>query len=210
MGPFANEREVQDSLAPVQLDVTVDQEVASMKRGKGVQLLAIAVVAIGCVSGGVLAVQRLDRDRAYEQASAAAQDLRRTHVTAFVQCALPFAKSSSMESSERLYAAFADMIERSSTHYADVLRQCEPKLASLAPELAALSAPKELRGSLDGLRQAASQLNGSAAALRGALEDPAQSEDYVAVTAHADKLAKAIFGYEARDDAMQGALAALR
>lgn len=210
MGPFANEREVQDSLAPVQLDGTVDQEVAGMKRGKGVQLLAIAVVAIGLVSGGVLAMRGLDRDRAYEQASAATQDLRRTHVTAFVQCALPFAQSSSMASSDRLYAAFADMIERSAAHYADVLRQCEPKLASLAPELAALSAPGELRTSLDGLRQAAAQLNGSATALRVALEDPAQREDYVTVTARADKLAKSVFSYEARDDAMQGALAAMR
>ena len=210
MGPFSNEREAPDSLAPVQLDVTVDQEVAGMKRGKGVQLLALAVVAIGSVSGGVLAVQRLDRDRAYEQASAAAQELRRTHVSAFLQCALPFAQSSSTESRERLYAAFADMIERSSTQYAQVLRQCEPKLASLQPELAAVRAPGELSGALDALRQAAAQLSGSAAALRNSLEDPAQREDYVAVTSHADKLAKAVFTYEDRDDAMQGALAALR
>jgi hypothetical protein len=211
MGPFAGEREVQDSLAPVQLDVrSVDEEVASMNRGKGVQLLAIAVVVVGAISGGVLTMQRLDRDRAYEQAGAATQELRRTHVTAFVQCALPFAQSSSMESRERLYAAFADMIERSANGYAQVLRQCESKLLTLPPALGALRAPSEIRGPIARLRESSLALQQASSALRGALEDPAQREDYVAVTARADHLAKAVFAYEDRDEDLRNALTARR
>jgi hypothetical protein len=210
MGPFANEREEQDSLAPVQLDVSVDREVASMNRGKGVQLLAVIVVALGTVSGGVLAMKRLDRDRAYEQTSAAAQDLRRTHVTAFVQCALPYAQASSMASPERLYAAIADMVERSAANYAQVLRQCENKLLTLPPAIGSLQAPSELRVPLARLRESSLQLQQASSALRTALEDPAQREDYVGVTARADHLAKAVFAYDASDADLRESLEAKR
>jgi hypothetical protein len=199
MGPHASERGEQDSLAPVQLDATDDRAVASMKRGKGLQLLAVVVVALGTVSGGVLAMKRLDRDRAYGQTSAAAQELRRTHVSAFVQCALPFAQSSNLQSPERMYAAIADMVERSAASYAQVLRQCENRLLTLPPALGALRAPAELRAPIARLREASLQLQQASTALRGALEDPAQREDYVGVTARADQLARAVFAYEDRD-----------
>jgi len=208
MRPFAGEREEQDSLAPVQLDVSDDQELASMKRGKGVQLLAVVIIALGTVSGGVLAMRGLDRDRAYEQASAATQELRRTHVTAFVQCALPFAQASNLASPERLYAAIADMVERSAATYAQVLRQCESKLLTLPPALGSLRAPSELRGSIARLRESSLQLQQASSALRSALEDPAQREDYVGVTARADHLAKAVFAYDARDTELRETLAA--
>jgi len=199
MDPFASERGEQDSLAPVQLDVSDDREVASMKRGKGVQLLAVVVIALGTVSGGVLAMKRLDRDRAYEQTSAATQELRRTHVSAFVQCALPFAQTSNLESPDRLYAAIADMVERSAATYAQVLRQCESKLLTLPPALGSLRVPSELRVPIARLRESSLQLQQASSALRSALEDPAQREDYVGVTARADHLAKAVFAYDASD-----------
>lgn len=210
MEPFVNERGAPDSLAPVQVDVTVDQEVASMNRGKGVQLLAIAVVLLGTVSGGVFAMRRLDRERVYEQASAAAQQLKRTHVTAFVQCALPYAQASSFASSERLYAAFANMIERSPATYAQVLRQCEPKLLTLAPGIGSLPAPSELKQPLARLRESSLQLQQASSALRMALEDPGKREDYVAITALADGLAKAVFAYDDRDRELRETLEAKR
>ena len=210
MGPFENERGEQDSLAPVQLDVNVDAEVASMNRGKGVQLLAVVVIALGTVSGGVLAMKRLDRDRAYEQAGAAAQELRRTHVTAFVQCALPFAHASNLETPERLYAAIADMVERSAASYAQVLRQCENKLLTLPPAIGSLRAPGELRAPIARLRESSLQLQQASTALRSALEDPAQREDYVGVTARADQLAKAVFAYDRSDGELRETLESKR
>lgn len=151
-------------------------------------------------------MRRLDRERHFEQTSAAVQQLVHTHVTAFEQCALPLAQASAFESSDRLYAAFADMIERSASNYARVLQLCEPKLAGLPPALAAIRPPSELAREWAHLQSAAAALHDSEIALRSALEDPNQREDYVAVTACADNLAKMIFAYEDRDAALQRAL----
>jgi hypothetical protein len=206
MGTFGNERGEQDSLAPVQLEVSIDRELAGMKRGRGAQLFAIAVVTLGTISGGVFAMRRLDRERNFEQTSAAVQQLVHTYITPFEQCALPLAQASAFESSERLYAAFADMIERSASNYARVLQLCEPKLAGLPPSLAAIRPPSELAREWAQLQSAAAALHDSEIALRSALEDPNQREDYVAVTACADNLAKMIFAYQERDAALQHAL----
>lgn len=206
MEPFGSERGEQDSLAPVQLEVSIDQELARMHRGRGVQLLAIAIVTLGTVSGGVFAVHRLDRERGYEQTSAAVQQLQHTHISAFEQCALPLSQASSFETSERLYAAFADMIERSASNYAHVLQLCEPKLTGLPTALAAIHAPAELQHEWNGLQTASLLLRDAAVRLRTSLEDPAQREDYVAVTARADHLARALFAYEDRDNELQQAL----
>ena len=75
----------QESLAPFQLDrLTIEEEVAFMNRGKGLQLLSVLALAGVLVAGGAMAMKSLDREQKLSQAGAAAMDLGREHLDAYL------------------------------------------------------------------------------------------------------------------------------
>lgn len=192
-------KQEQDSLAPVQLDrLSIEEEVAVMNRGKGAQLLAVAGIAGLLLIGGAAAMKGLEREQSYSQASAAVTDIKDRHVDAYMSCALPGVPALNIASAERLHSAVEGFAERFQKDYGLVLRRCEPKLEGLMAELSTAPVPAEMQPSLAELRKAASSLHSAAASLRDYLEDPNKAYDYVAVTGHIDRFAKARTRYAER------------
>jgi hypothetical protein len=201
----------QDSLAPVQLDrLTIDEEVAFMNRGKGSQLLALASIAGLLLVGGAAAMKGLERDQGYNQAGAAVSEIKDRHVDAYLSCALPGVPALNMASTERLHSAIENFAERFQKDYGLVLRRCEPQLEGLVSDLSQAPVPSDMRPALLELQKAGTTLYSSAASLRDYLEDPSKAYDYVAVTGHIDRLAKARTRYAERQTDFELSLNAKR
>jgi hypothetical protein len=162
-----------------------------MNRGKGAQLLAVAGIAGLLLIGGAAAMKGLEREQSYSQAGAAVTAIKDQHVDAYLACALPGVPALNMASSERLHSAIENFTERFQKDYGLVLRRCEPRLEGLVADLAQAPIPGDMKPSLEELKAAASSLYSAAAGLRDYLEDPGKPYDYVAVTGHIDRLAKA-------------------
>jgi hypothetical protein len=189
----------QDSLAPLQLDrASVEEEAASMNRGKGRQLLAIAGIAGLLLIGGAAAMKGLEREQGYSQAGAALGEIKDRHVDAYMACALPGVPALNVASSERLHSSLENFAERFQKDYGLVLRRCEPRLEGLVADLAQAPVPRDMKPALAELQTAASSLYSAAASLRDYLEDPSKAYDYVTVTGHIDRLAKARTRYSER------------
>lgn len=193
-------RTEQDSLAPVQLDrLTIEEEVASMGRGKGRALLSIAVLCGVLALGGGLFMQTLDREQAEHDRSAAVSQLQQDHVQAYLSCVLPGAVASAYESSDRLLSAIEGKLEHKRKAYGATLERCEQKLSGLTTALSAAEVRGDLEPALTNLKTDADTLTQSAAGLREYLQDPSQSYDYVQAVARMDRLAQAAVRYGATD-----------
>jgi len=203
----SKEKREQDSLAPMQLDrLSIEEEVATMNRGKGAQLLAVAVIVSVFAIGGAWTMKQLDRTQAEGQAGAAVAGLREAHVDAYLKCAIPDAPVGVFSSSERLHSAIEIIAERYQKAYARTLESCEPKLAGLVPSLAEAAVSPALEPAVTGLRAAAVSVEESATDLRGYLGDPRRGYDYVEVTAFIDRLARASAAYYKQDLALRAEL----
>jgi hypothetical protein len=184
-----DDKREQDSLAPVQLDrLTIDEEVATMNRGKGAQLVSVAIMVSAFAVGGAWMMKVMDRNQAEGEAGAAVAGLREQHVDAYLRCAMPEAPASVFSNSERLHTAIEGIAERYQKAYARTLESCEPKLVGLLPSLMAAPVSGKLEPTVEGLKSAAVSVQDSAEDLRGYLADPRRAYDYVEVTAFIDRL----------------------
>jgi hypothetical protein len=198
------EKSEQDSLAPMQLDrLTIEEEVAGMNRGKGAQLLGVAMMVSALAVGGAWAMKRIDRDQAENGAAAMVAGLRVQHVEAFLVCILPEAPLSVFSSSERLHSAIETQTERYQKAYANTLASCEPKLQGLVPALAAAPVASSLGPTVNELTAAGQAIQDGAGDLKGYLGDARRPYDYVEVTAFIDRLARAAASYNAHDAALR-------
>lgn len=203
----SQDKREQDSLAPMQLDrLSIEEEVAFMNRGKGARLLGVAMMVSALAVGGAWAMKRMDRGLAESEAGAAVAGLRQEHVESFLACAVPDAPVASFANSERLHSAIEHLTERYQKAYARTLESCEPKLAGLVPSLTLAPVASHVEPAVAELRAAAIALQDSAADLRGYLEDPRRSYDYVEVTAFIDRLARASAAYHQQDQALRAQL----
>jgi len=204
----SNDKREQDSLAPMQLDrLTIEEEVAGMNRGKGVQLLGVAIIASVLVVGGAVAMKRMDRGQAEGQAGAAVAGLLERHVDAYFACAVPDTPMAAFSSSERLHSAIEALAERYQKAYARTLESCEPKLEGLVPALTVAPVARSLEPAVAELRTAAISVQDGASDLRSYLSDSRRQYDYVEVTAFIDRLAKASAAYHKQDQAVRAQLA---
>lgn len=200
MEPKSEPRDGQDSLAPVQLDRrAIEEEVASMKRGKGARLLGVAAIVGAFTLGGAWLMRQVDRNRAESEAGAAVAALREAHVDAYLRCVVPGAPAGTLASAERLHSAIETQAERHEKAYARTLASCEPKLAGLVPSIQAAPVGSALEPAVHAVEAAALAVQDGAADLRGYLEDPRRRYDYVEVTAFIDRLARASAEYHAAD-----------
>jgi hypothetical protein len=203
----SKEKREQDSLAPMQLDrLTIEEEVADMNRGKGAQLLGVAIIASVLVVGGAVAMKQMDRDQAEGQAGAAVAGLLEQHVDAYFACVLPDTPTAAFSSSERLHSAIEGLAERYQKAYARTLESCEPKLQGLVPALTVAPVAKAIEPAVAELRSAAISVQDSATDLRAYLSDSRRPYDYVEVTAFIDRLAKASAAYHTQDQAVRAQL----
>ena len=197
----------QDSLAPVQLDrLTIEEEVAGMNRGKGAQLLAVAVLVSAVAIGGAWLMKQIDRSQAEGQAGAAVAGLREQHLDAYLACVVPNAPAGVFSSSERLHTAIETLAERFQKDYARTLQSCEPKLTGLLPALAAAPVASDLQPIIGNLKVAAISVKNSAEDLRSYLSDPQRPYDFVEVTQRIDHLARASAAYHKQDQVLRGEL----
>jgi hypothetical protein len=194
----------QDSLAPMQLDrLTLEEEVASMKRGKGAQLLGVAVIVSALAIGGAWLMKQMDRNEAEGQAGAAVAALREQHLDAYLRCVVPNAPAEVLSNSVRLHSAIEALTERYQKAYAGTLDSCEPKLVGLVPALAAAPVSTALHPVMGNLKVAAISVQNSAEELRDYLADPARPYDYVEITAFIDHLARASAAYHKQDQVLR-------
>jgi hypothetical protein len=203
------DRKEQDSLAPVQLDrLTIEEEAAFMSRGKGKQLVTIALLASVLAVGGGFLMKTLDRVQAEHERSLAVAELRESHVDAFLSCVLPGIAPSAFDSRERLLGALERVVEQKQKRFAATLARCEVKLEGLERGLHAASVRSDLDPARGKLEREAKAITRSAAALREHLQDPARAYDYVQAVASIDRLARAAASYGAADQAYRAQLAA--
>jgi len=199
-----DDKREQDSLAPVQLDrLTIEEEVATMNRGKGARLLSVAIVASAVAVGGAWMMKAMDRSQAESQAGTAVAALREQHVDAYLRCVLPEAPAAVFSNSERLHTALEGLAERYQKAYARTLESCEPKLEGLRPALAVTPISGKLAPTVEGLKSAALGVQDSAEDLRSYLADPRRGYDYVEVTAFIDRLARAATTYHRQDQSLR-------
>lgn len=200
----SKEKREQDSLAPVQLDrLTIEEEVAGMNRGKGAQLLGVAMMVGALAVGGAWAMKRIDRGQAESDAAAAVAGLRVQHVEAYLVCILPEAPLSVFSNSERLHSAIENLAERYQKAYARTLESCEPKLEGLVPSLTVAPVAKSLEPAVAGLKTSAIAIEQGAEDLESYLGDSRRPYDYVEVTAFIDRLARAAASYNRQDEALR-------
>lgn len=200
-------RDEQDSLAPVQLDrLTIEEEVAFMNRGKGAQLLGVAVLVSALAVGGAWTMKQIDRNEAQGQAGAAVAGLREQHLDAYLQCVVPSAPAGVFSNSERLHTAIESLAERYQKQYARTLQSCEPKLAGLVPALTAAPVAPAVVPIVRNLKIAAISVKNSAEDLRSYLAAPDRAYDYVEVTQRIDHLARAAAAYHDQDQALRAEL----
>jgi hypothetical protein len=199
-----DDKREQDSLVPLQLDrLTIEEEVATMNRGKGAQLLSVAIIVSVFAVGGAWLMKTMDRSQAEGQAGAAVAGLREQHLDAYLRCVMPEAPAAVFSNSERLHSAIEGLAERYQKAYARTLESCEPRLAGLLPSLAMAPVAGKLEPTVEGLKSAAISVQDSAEDLRGYLSDPHRAYDYVEVTAFIDRLARAAVAYQKQDQALR-------
>jgi hypothetical protein len=197
----------EDSLAPVELDrLTIEEEAASMNRGKGKQLLSTLVVVGTLAAGGAFVMQELDRQQAEIERGQAVADLRGDHLEAYLQCVVKDASPVALKIDDRIHGLIEGVVERGQKRSAAAFARCGQKLSELAPALAEARVTAELTPLLGELRTAATNVTRSALELHAYLADPAKPYDFVQATALIDRLARAVTAYREHDTAFRSEL----
>jgi hypothetical protein len=192
-----------DSLAPVQLErAGIDEEIAQMKRGKGMRLtLTLLVAAIGVV-GGTRWMGKIDDSQAYAAAAERLESIDSQQGEAFLRCALPNVQNSQLGSAPALLNAIEIASDRLDKRYGKLLEQCDYLLDGLTSSLSGLRAPADMTRRLQTLQSSASQLSSAFQDYRDYLLDPNKRYDYVQALPMIEKIANHWQEYQtARADA---------
>lgn len=186
-----------ESLAPIQLErISVDEEVAQMKRGKGMQLVLTALVIALGVAGGSRWMSDIDASQAYAAAADRLEAIDSQQGDAYLRCALPNVQNSQLSSASSLHNAIEIASERLEKRYGKLLEQCDYLLVGLTSALSAMRAPADMTRRMDDLRVSADQLGDAFQDYRDYLLDPAKPYDYVQATPLIEKIANHWQQYE--------------
>jgi hypothetical protein len=200
-----------NSLAPIQLErASVDDDVASMKSGKGLRLAATLLVTAAAVVGGTQLLGAMDAHQAYAHAAEQLEVIDSQQSEAFLRCALPNIQRAQLSDPSALHTAIEIASERMDKGYGRVLAQCEPLLQSFEEAVNQIKAPSDMTRRLQGLSLAAGELGHSWGDYRTYLQDPAQRYDFVQATPRIEKITSAWANYQTQRTQVREALSAKR
>jgi hypothetical protein len=198
-----------ESLAPIQLErLSVDDDVAQMKRGKGLRLTVTVLVSLIAITAGARLLGRIDQTQAYATAAERLETIDNQRSEAFLRCALPNVQPTQLASASELHTAIEIATERLDKRYGTQIAQCTHLLADLQQSLSALEAPSDMTRRLEGLRAAAGELSQAWTAYRGYLQDPRKPYDYVQAVPMIEKITNAWTNYRGQLNDTKAALRA--
>jgi hypothetical protein len=204
-------RDDPNSLAPIQLErASVEEDVASMKSGKGLRLTATLLVTAVAVVGGTQLLGAMDAHQAYAHAAEQLELIDSQQSEAFLRCALPNIQRAQLNDPSALHTAIEIASERMDKGYGRVLAQCEPLLQSFEEAVNGIKAPSDMTRGMQGLSLAAGELVRSWASYRTYLQDPAQRYDYVQATPRIEKITTAWASYQTQRTQVRDGLSAKR
>jgi hypothetical protein len=198
-----------DSLAPVQLErLSIEEDIALMRRGKTLPLTLSLLLATVAVVAGVRWVGELDAQQAYAHAADRLETIDSQQSEAFLRCALPNVQRSQLSSTVALHNAIEIASERFDKFYGRQLTHCEHYLVDLETELDAVKVPTDMTRQLTSLRNAAHEFGLAWSNYRDYLRDPTQSYDYVRATPMIEKVTLAWGSYRAQQVEIKAVLRA--
>jgi hypothetical protein len=205
----ATGRKDPDSLAPVQLERTsLGEDVALLKRGKGLHLVVTLLIAAVAVVGGTRWMGHIDAVQAYAHAAEQLAAPNTQGGDEFLHCALPNLQPSQLAAAQSLHNAIEVMSERLDKKYGSQLERCAYLLDNLQNGLSAVRAPSDMTRRLDGLRSSAREFSDAWNNYRAYLQDPTQRYDYVRATPMIEKITLAWQAYRTQRNDTQAALRA--
>jgi hypothetical protein len=197
----------QGSLAPIQLERTsVDEEVALMKRGKGLRLTVTLLVSLVAIAGGARLLSNMDTTRAYASGADRLDAIDAQQSEAFLRCALPNLQRAQVASASALFSAIEFATERFDKQYGKQLAQCAPLLGELQHALDGVRAPSDMTLRVQSVRVSAQELGQAWNAYRVYLQDPNKRYDYVQATPMIEKISEAWETYRGQLDSTKAAL----
>jgi hypothetical protein len=186
-----------ESLAPIQLErVSVEDEVAQMKTGKGLRLTLTLLIGVAGVFGIMRWMGTIDHSQAYAHAADRLEEIDAQQGEAYLRCALPNLQNSQISSSTALHSAIEVVSERYDKRYAQQLAGCAYLLNALESALSTVQAPPDMTRRVEGLRLSAQNFAQAWEHYRAYLKDPAQRYDYVQATPLIEKISVAWQGYQ--------------
>jgi hypothetical protein len=200
-------RDAPHSLAPVQIEVAgLDEDIALLKRGKGVRLM-LTLLCGGLAAFGIVRwMDTLDGSQTYAAAAARLEAINAQQGSAFMRCVLPDVQRSQLASRQALHTAFENASERAQKYYGKQLERCAVLSDELEQRLNHLAVPADLFGQTQNVRSAARELNRALTAYRSYLQDPVRPYDYVQVTPMIERLSIAWTDYEEQRSELDRAL----
>jgi hypothetical protein len=196
-----------ESLAPIQLErVSLDEEVAQMKTGKGLRLTLTLLIGAAAVFGVVRWMGNLDTAQAYAHAADRVEEIDAQQGGAFLRCALPNLQNSQLTSASALHSAIETVSERLDKHYAHQLASCASLLEEFETALGTVRAPADMKLRIEGLRRSAHDFAQAWHNYQAYLQDPAQRYDFVQATPLIEKIGVAWQGYQTQRTEADSAL----
>jgi len=199
------------SLAPIQLErSSVDEDIAQLKRGKGLRLTLTLAVGLAAIAGGTQLLRSMDAHQAYAKAGEQLELVDAQQSEAFLRCALPNLQRSQLDDPSELHTAIEIATERMDKAYGRVLAQCDPLLESFEEAVSQIKGPADMTRRLSSLSNAAGALGHSWSEYRKYLQDPTQHYDYVQAAPRIEKITNAWQDYQTQRDQTRDALAQRR
>jgi hypothetical protein len=195
-----------DSIAPIELDrLTIEEEIASMNRGRGKSITGIVAAVAAAVVAVVLMLRTMDADRAYTETGAAVRGLAAEHFDSYWLCAVPAALRMPVDSGEKLATQLERVADHLGRSYGATLQRCEARLEPLPGKLGALAVPDALETDRARLVGASETLLSRVKALRERL-GAVESYSFASVASEIDGVAKAYDGFSTARSELLGAV----
>lgn len=152
-------REDPHSLAPIAIGGgNDDQDIANMKRGRGLRVALTLIVAAAAVVGGAQLLRSMDDRQSYVLAASQLERSDTEQRDAFMRCALPNYQRSQLTNAGTLRNAVESASERMERSYAKLLSKCTPLMGSFQQALTEIKAPADVREQVSAVNKAAAEL----------------------------------------------------
>lgn len=202
-------REDPHSLSPLQLNAPppdIENEVAQLKRGKILRLLATGLLSGLAAFGVAKWMENIDGSQAYAAAAEKIEEINANQGTALLRCMLPDLQRSQLEDQTALHTAIETASERSGKAYGKQLRGCVPLSEDLSLRVDALDVPSDMAQRMVTLRSYANEVDQAIEVYRKYLEDPERQYDFVQATPLIERVAIAWTVYEQQRAKLNNAL----
>lgn len=168
------------SLAPILLEgPSVQEEVAQLKRGRGLRL-ALNLISLAAIAiGGAKWLSDLDTQSAYNQAAAQLDRSESQRAQAYMRCVLPDFQPSQLTSKVTLYGTIEYVSEHLGKAYGDQIAACAPLLDDFERAVHKVTAPSNMTRHLQQVSQSATDFKRSWLAYQDYLQKPNDPYDYV-------------------------------